>query len=67
MVTAVFLQNGEKHNTFKYVSGLNCTKTFLKLLKGLYSSYPVLKFGNIFPINAWDIAQNDTLQSINAS
>ena len=62
MVIAVFLQNDEQHNTFKYVSGPNCSKTFLKLLKGIYSSYPVLKFGNIFPINAWDMAQNETLQ-----
>ena len=62
MVIAVFLQNDEQHNVFKYVSGLNCSKTFLKLLKGIYSSYPVLKFGNIFPINAWDMTQNETLQ-----
>ena len=60
MVIAV-LQNGEQHNPFKYVSGPNCSKTLLKLLKCLYSSYSVLKFGNILPINASDMAQNETL------
>ena len=33
-------------------------KMFFHLLKGLNPCYLVLKFGNILPINNWDMAQN---------
>ena len=36
----------------------NRPRCFFHLLKGLNPCYLVLKFGNILPINNWDMAQN---------
>ena len=43
-----------KHSHLSHVQ----TAQNIFLLKGSDSNYLVLKFGNILPINNWDMAQN---------
>ena len=58
IVKDIFLHNGGQRNAFVYVTRSNRPRYFFHLLKGLNPSYLVLKFGNILPINNWDVAQN---------
>ena len=63
MVKDVFFHDGDQRKAFAYVINSNHSKYF-NLLKGPVPSYLVLKFGNILPINNWDVAQNVILQNV---
>ena len=58
IVKNIFLHNGGQRNAVHVRHTFKPPKMFFHLLKGLNLCYLVLKFGNILPINNWDMAQN---------